>query len=765
MKESSARPAAQAPRAPSPRLDALLDGAERLSSQGLFIALQRGFILALPLVMVGALATMLLNLPVPAVRQGLDALAGPAWREVCSDLAAATMGIASLAVLCSISGVRAMQHNQRHSGHFVNPITAIVVALTCFVVLVGPADTRTWKESLSMDQGLLLALAVAFGSSWALLRLSRWDALLLPLGHAGHDPAVRDVLALLPAAMLTIVLCGLLRAVLLAVGIASPHQALAAAFGLPFARTSDGLPFGLLYSGLSQLLWLLGLHGPNMLSGVEQHVLVPAGLANSAAHLLGQPLPNICTKQFFDAFTRMGGSGCTLCLILAVLLASRNSGSRKLCLLALAPALCNVNEPLIFGMPLVLNPLYAVPFVLVPAVQTATAYAATVLDLVPRTVAADMTWTTPVLVSGYFSTGSVAGALLQVANLALGAACYAPFVLLADRLGEQRSRRSLSQLMEAAQQPELRAGARKCLDLPGEAGRLAKILAHDLGRVLPTGEELYLVYQPQVDAATGRVTGVEALLRWRHGTYGEIPPPVTVSLAEDTGRIGDLGLMALTVACEQRVGWAGSVPEHLVMSVNVSPRQLHDPGFAARVCAVLAETGLPPHQLELEITESVSMQSGAGAVDMLSSLRRLGVRVAIDDFGMGHTSLRYLREFPVDTVKIDRSLTALHPQDVNWHIVRSIVELSRSLGIVTLVEGVENERQLATFRDLGCDVFQGYFFSRPLTGEACLEFVLRSAEGVQAHAGQTPPGRTDRRSERRPLVLLAEPEGHDPTAS
>lgn len=283
-------------------------------------------------------------------------------------------------------------------------------------------------------------------------------------------------------------------------------------------------------------------------------------------------------------------------------------------------------------------------------------------------------------------------------------------------------------LMDAAQRSEQRAGERKCLDQPGEAGRLAKVLAHELEQILPTGDQLYLVYQPQVEGATGRVIGVEALLRWRHPVYGEIPPPVTVSLAEDTGRIGELGLMALTVACEQRVGWTGIVPDDLVMSVNVSPRQLQDPFFDARVRAVLAETCMPPSQLEIEITESTSVETDASTIDMLRSLRAIGVRVAIDDFGMGHTSLRYLNEFPVDTVKIDRSLTLMGASDVNWHIVRSIVELSRSLDIVTLVEGIERKEQLEAFLSLGCAVFQGYYFSRPLTGEACLAFIRKHME-------------------------------------
>jgi len=704
-------------------LESLLNVAERLANEPLFLALQRGFALVLPLVMVGALALMLQNLPIPHARQTLDGVFGPGWNELCRNLAAGSLGIASLAVLCSLSGVLTVQHNQRQPGNAVSTAATTVVVLSCFFVLVSPVEALSWKQSVSMDRGLLLAMGVAFVGSWVFLRLTRCQWLLLPLGHAGHDPTVRDVLMVLPPAMLTIVLCGLLRLGLTAMQVTHPHTDLSAVLALPFSHAQDGLSFGVLYSALSQLLWLFGLHGPNVLFGVEEHILVPAGAANSAAAVLGQLPPNIFTKQFFDAFTRMGGSGCTLCLIAAVLLKSQNSGSRKLCLLSLLPALCNVNEPLIFAMPLVLNPVFAVPFVLVPLLQTLTAFAATALELVPRTLAVEMTWTTPALLSGYTATGSFSGVLLQVLNLALGTACYLPFVLLSDRLGLRRNLRSMDVLMDAAQRSELYPGERKCLDQPGQAGRLAEVLAHELEQALPTGDQLYLVYQPQVEGATGRVIGAEALLRWRHPLYGEIPPPVTVSLAEDIGRIGELGIMVLASACEQRMGWADTVPDDLVMSVNVSPRQLQDPFFDARVRAVLAETGMPPSQLEIEITESTTVKTDADTIYMLRSLRAIGVRVAIDDFGMGHTSLRYLNQFPVDTVKIDRSLTLMEVGDVNMHIVRSIVALCRSLDIVPLVEGIEREEQLALFLDLGCLAFQGYYFSRPLPGEACLAFI------------------------------------------
>jgi len=213
-------------------------------------------------------------------------------------------------------------------------------------------------------------------------------------------------------------------------------------------------------------------------------------------------------------------------------------------------------------------------------------------------------------------------------------------------------------------------------------------------------------------------------LRWRHPAHGLIPPPVTVALAEDAGLIDRLGLWVLREACAQRSAWSVQAGERVVMSVNLSPRQFQDAQLAQKVESVLADNGLDPGVLELEITESVALLPDARTLATLRRLRESGVRVAIDDFGMGHASLRYLREFPVDVLKLDRSLTMDSPNGVNGHIIASIVNLSARMGYTLVVEGVETPEQYQRFRAMGCTVFQGFYFSRPLPGEKCLEFIL-----------------------------------------
>lgn len=698
---------------------------ENLSGRPAFLAIRRGLFIVLPLIMVGSFTLLLRNLPFEAAQKAVDALLGPVGVRACDNLVAGTFGIAALALVCALGGASAMRASLSNpSAPAISPMLGSLVVLSCFFVIVAPEETGSWTVIFSMDRGLLLAMSVAMAASAVFVRLARYRFFHLTEEVAGHDPVVRDVVTVMPAAMATILLFALVRLLLTLCGAADLYAATNRLLALPFQHSGDGLGFGLLYSLTSQVLWFFGAHGPNVLNSVDVNILSPAGLVNAKAVMFGNHLPLVFTKVFFDAFTRIGGSGSTLALCFAVLVRCRDWGMKKLCLLALVPALCNVNEPLIFGIPLVLNPAFAVPFLLVPAVQTVVAYLATILDFVPHTTTG-VAWTTPPLISGYVATGSINGSILQVVNLGLGFLIYLPFVALSDAMREKHGKQVMQDLLKIASRCDSGSpGSCKCINIPGEVGRLAHTLAADLERSLNAGDrQLYLVFQPQCNPTAKRVAGVEALLRWDHPVYGPVAPPIIIALAEDMNLIDRLGQFILQEACKQRVAWSAAVPHDLIIAVNITPRQLRNANFAQMVLGTLHDQGLLPTQLELEITESSILEPDARTLDLLTRLRVLGVRLAIDDFGMGHTSLRYLRAFPITTVKVDRSLTESLNSNVQEQIVRSILDLSRSLRINTVVEGVEDEQQLRVFTGIGYQTFQGYYFSRPLSGKACLDFV------------------------------------------
>jgi EAL domain-containing protein (putative c-di-GMP-specific phosphodiesterase class I) len=252
----------------------------------------------------------------------------------------------------------------------------------------------------------------------------------------------------------------------------------------------------------------------------------------------------------------------------------------------------------------------------------------------------------------------------------------------------------------------------------------------DLRRALEAGE-LVTHYQPLVAISDGSVLGAEALLRWQHPERGMVPPLEFIPVAEQSGQIIEIGLFVLEQACRDAASWAAA-GHPLRVSVNVAVSQLQGRDFASEVAAVLKRTGLPSHLLCLEITESSLMRSDQRRSEGLAALRDLGVHLAIDDFGTGYSSLTHLKHFPIDTLKIDISFIAdleSDPQDAA--ITEAIIGLARGLGLKVVAEGVGTREQLEFLDNRGCDCFQGFWASKPLSADAFYDFVrLKSAGRV-----------------------------------
>ncbi|MET0623315.1 MAG: EAL domain-containing protein [Pyrinomonadaceae bacterium] len=250
-------------------------------------------------------------------------------------------------------------------------------------------------------------------------------------------------------------------------------------------------------------------------------------------------------------------------------------------------------------------------------------------------------------------------------------------------------------------------------------------------------DEFRVVYQPILSLPTAEVAGFEALVRWQHPERGVVPPSEFIPVAEETGLIVEIGRRVLFESCRRLREWQGRglVPASLHVSVNLSGKQFAQAGLAASVAGALAETGLDPRCLRLEITESVVMANAEAACSTLGALRALGIGVSIDDFGTGYSSLSYLHRFPVDTLKIDRSFVSRMGQpDENGEIVRTILTLASNLGMGVVAEGVETARQAEMLGELGCEYAQGFLFARPLDPEAVAGWLdARRVVSAEAH--------------------------------
>ncbi len=238
-------------------------------------------------------------------------------------------------------------------------------------------------------------------------------------------------------------------------------------------------------------------------------------------------------------------------------------------------------------------------------------------------------------------------------------------------------------------------------------------------------DEFILYYQPKINMQSGKFFGMEALVRWQHPTLGLVPPNDFIPIAEDTGLITPLGEWVLRAACRQNVAWQRAGLPALCVSVNFSLRQFQQTNLVEMIDQMILESGLDPKYLEMELTESAVMKDTAQAIETLNRLKLLGIKISLDDFGTGYSCLSYLKTLPIDVLKIDRAFVRnITTDSKDTAIVKTIVTLADNLKLETIVEGVETEEQIALLSGLGCNNFQGYFFSKPISADS-FEILLR----------------------------------------
>jgi diguanylate cyclase (GGDEF)-like protein len=266
-----------------------------------------------------------------------------------------------------------------------------------------------------------------------------------------------------------------------------------------------------------------------------------------------------------------------------------------------------------------------------------------------------------------------------------------------------------------------------------EAARVRQLMESDLRVALERGQ-LWLAYQPCVDASSEDVTGFEALIRWDHPEHGPVSPVEFIPLAEEIGLINEIGEWVLRTACAEAAKW----PSNVSVAVNLSPIQFKSPALPTMVRMILGETGLSAKRLELEITEGVFLSNDEHVHEMIGALKAIGLKLALDDFGTGYSSLSYLQRVPFDKIKIDRSFVtgASDPEGRNAALIRAMVGLASDLSMQTTAEGVETHEELALVRSLGCSLVQGYIFGKPMPAEEARELAQK---GSAALPEQLPP--------------------------
>ncbi len=671
--------------------------------------------LLLPVTFVGAMALLLGSFPFAVIFPQAAAVLGDGGARFALLVWNASSGILSLCLVVLIANCLAVEARGEHLVDISPPLVA-TVALVNFFIYAMLSGALPRLDAMG-PRSILAAIVVAIFSAEFFFLCLR--ARFLGFGRKSYDldPSINQALLAIGPAMVTVAVFSLIARAVVAW---SPDVSGLIGEGLVSLGSATGSPLpGLLLLGLvHQALWFFGLHGSNALESVFNVAFLVPG---STHHIFDLP------RIFLDLYVHIGGSGSTLGLVLLLLFHARKNETGRVAQYALIPSLFNINELVLFGLPIVFNPIYLIPFLLAPLLQTLTACFCIHHGLVALDVNA-VPWMTPPFLGGALNSGSWHGGALQLVNILVSVVVYLPFVRYAEY---RRSKDGVDTVQRVVAEIEtIKAQHRTVLDRHDAIGHTARKLLHefmgDLADRKASGR-VCLAYQPKHDRSSA-VIGVEALLRWEHREYGAISPAVVVALLEESQQIIPFGRWVIRTACRQLRAWKNEGVQNVRMSVNVSPIQLQDAQLLRTVSKALASSRLQPSDLGVELTESTHVSDDPVSVGTLKGLQALGVHLEIDDFGMGYSSMLYVRRFRFSAIKLDGSLTREVLEDSNCRdIISSVVQLGAALGIQVVAEYVETRAQQRALEALGCDAFQGYLYSPALAADACLHYLKQHA--------------------------------------
>lgn len=474
---------------------------------------------------------------------------------------------------------------------------------------------------------------------------------------------------------------------------------------------------GISYVLLRSVPWFFGLHGYYLFMDIDVAFTAAAKL-NINDWYSGRGALNILSPVFYDMWCNSGGTGNTLSLVICILM-QKNSPHRRLLTIAGPMALFNINEPLIFGFPIVLNPVMIIPFVLTPLVSYIVAYGATYFSFIPR-ITAIVSWSTPGPLKVWLASGeSSAAVLLYLALVALGVVIYYPFV-----------RSTLKQKSAVNNDMDLLTGEMKIIQptdfemVPNYSHIVEEnsyIEAQRQIEKLQSSGRFILYFQPQVRLSDKKIVALEVLIRHQSDS-GKITPPTFLKYYERTGLMPEVDFWVMENALDY-VRENMSETESMTLSINISPQTLVDYRLLHIVNTVLAKPLPAGWNLEFEITESQKVQEPVRVAEVMGKLRSLGIKIALDDFGSGYSTLHYLTRYPLDKIKLDRSMVLGLSKPDGFNFLLQAVKLCMVIQCEILIEGVETEQELELVQKAGIELCQGFLFYRPLPGTTACELL------------------------------------------
>ena len=669
---------------------------ENVEDNKILYSIKQGMILAIPAIMTGSTALVILNLPIKAYQEYLSGLFNGEVTNILNFINDSTLGIISLIILLTISYSYGKIYGSKYT------VLVPIVAMCSFLVFSHGNELNSYIE-IFKTKWLFTSIIVSMTSSVLFVKLTESFVTSVKFHTEGADADFNMVVSAIVPFIIVVFLFSIFRVIMISlIGSSNFQDIFYNLFSNVFNKMGTNLMSALLFIFLMHFMWFFGIHGSNVLDTVAKNLFENSMAININLVNNNQLPTEIFTKTFFDTMVLLGGCGSLLCLVIAIFLSEKRINVRKLAKIASIPALFNINEMLVFGIPIVFNYIMFVPFVITPIILTITSYVAMSTGIVPCTVSA-VEWTSPIFLSGYMSTGSIRGSLLQVFNLCVGVMIYIPFIKMSQNRYTYMFKNNIENLTNLLKRYELTGEQPNLLNHNGKIGSISKMLASDLKFAMKRGE-IELFYQPQVNY-NGNVVGAEGLLRWKLGEY------------------------IINKACIDLKKSEKLLRNPVKFSVNISPDQLDDPKLPEQIKNIISSNDINPNMLGIEITEQIALSGSQIIIERINAIHNLGIKLIMDDFGMGHSSLIYLQNNNFDIVKLDGSLVKeILTNKRSSEIIMTIVNLSKNLEFDIVVEYVENIDQRDKLYGLGCEIYQGYYYSKAIPFEEFVEYANQERE-------------------------------------
>ena len=677
---------------------------ERVERSLIVQAIRNSLVSIVPVLTIGALALILQTFPVAAYQSFLLTPVGGFLLKIFSLVYSATFGV--LSVYMTYAVTRA--YMKLRSENNIVVVGAVLASFLAFFILSGSYLDGFGTAHMG-PKSMFLAMISGLAATHFYIKLNTYFLNKRLLLSSGADSNINEMISSMFPILIIALGTALINTVIIYVfGVDSFRSLLAQFFDSLFSFGANGFIKGFFFVLLSSLLWFFGIHGSDTLEGVMQTYFTPGLEANQAAVAAGQQATVILTKQFFDCFVLMGGCGAAICLLISILLFSRNRAQRSLGYAATFPMIFNINELMVFGLPIVFNPIMFVPFIAVPLICYTIAYAAFTLGLVPI-ITNNIEWTTPIIIGGYYATGSAAGAVLQLINVAVGVAVYTPFVRLLNRQSNTEAKNQYYSFIDYYIRNEQELEGEKVIKLNNVHGEFARGLCADIKKDYK--KYIRMAYQPQY-SYEDKLIGVESLMRYEHPVFGVLYPPLVIKLAEEAGFLEELEEFIYLKVINEVDLINLNFGSGIKISINVTGTTVVNPDYLEFIKKLYSEYDLESMNLSMEITEKAAIAFDAKTLDILKQFKAMGFKLAIDDFSMGQTSIKYLQDELFDIIKLDGTLVkGMMIHENGKEIIRSICKLASNIDMDIIAEYVENKEEKEMLHELGCDIYQGYMYS------------------------------------------------------